>query len=358
MPLPSPSTRSSGAPFRLAMRGALGQVRHVSTVPVRSAAGDVARVYSAVEAEFGLLAPPVALHAPAPDLLVAAWSLLRESLLVSGSVPRAEREAVATGVSLANECPYCVQVHASVLGGLQPGTGAHGLRSGDLSAVTDPRLRELVLWARDGGPAPVPDGDVPELLAVVLAFHYLNRMVHVFLGPSPLPAGLPSAVGGFAAGVLGRMLAPTAALRRAPEASDGARDAVGLPPDLGWASPRSVPARAVTAIDRHGDRVLGPAERDAVHRALAVPPAAGTPVTAQRIDGLLADVPAGRRAAARLALLTAIAPYRVDDTVVEAYRAATPGRHGDADVLAVTAWAALAAARERTGRLAAQQQAA
>ena len=355
MPVPFPST-----PFQLALRGALGQVRHLSTVPVRSATGTVAEVYAAVETEFGLLAPPVALHAPAPDLLVAVWSLLRESLLVGGTVPRAAKEAVATGVSLANACPYCVEVHAAVLGGLEPGSGARGLRAGGLPAVTEPRLRDLVRWGRDGGPAPGEDGTVPELLAVVLAFHYLNRVVHVFLGPSPLPPGLPPAAGGIVSNLLGRALAPVARKARRSASSD---EDVEPPADLSWAAPRPALARAlgrvVAAVDGQGVRVLGGDERHAVRRALALPLDALPPAAlGERIAALLADVPPGRRPAARLAVLTAVAPHRVDDTVIEDYRASAPERHADADLLAVVAWAALTAARELTGRRAARQRSA
>ncbi|CAA9409576.1 MAG: hypothetical protein AVDCRST_MAG66-1956, partial [uncultured Pseudonocardia sp.] len=60
--------------------------------------------------------------------------------------------------------------------------------------------------------------------------------------------------------------------------------------------------------------------------------------------------PAPARPAARLALRTALAPHRVDDATVAAFRARRPD---PADLVTVTAWASLSAARARTRRAAA-----
>ncbi|HEY0697362.1 MAG TPA: carboxymuconolactone decarboxylase family protein, partial [Micromonospora sp.] len=97
--------------------GALGltQIRYVSAVRRGRATGLVARVYKQMEVDFGVLAPPVALHAPAPETIAAAWMLLRETLIVPGVAPRAAKEAVATAVSLGNACPYCATIHNNAL---------------------------------------------------------------------------------------------------------------------------------------------------------------------------------------------------------------------------------------------------
>ncbi|NBE53877.1 alkylhydroperoxidase, partial [Streptomyces sp. YC537] len=68
------------------LRGALKDVRHIRAVAPDSAEGLAARVYAQLERDFGVLAPPVALHSPAPPVLAAAWTLLREVLLVEGRV--------------------------------------------------------------------------------------------------------------------------------------------------------------------------------------------------------------------------------------------------------------------------------
>src|SRR4051794_40035248 len=103
----------AGSLLHKALRRSLDQIRYVT--PVRAPAADdtVARVYQQVERDFGMLAPPVALHSPAPGPLAACWMMLRESLLADGQVQRGAKEAVAAAVSVANSCPYCVTVHAA-----------------------------------------------------------------------------------------------------------------------------------------------------------------------------------------------------------------------------------------------------
>src|SRR3954466_10645569 len=115
---------------RFALRRTLRDVKYVEAVRPRHARGLVRDVYRQVERDFGMLAPPVALHSPAPEVLAAAWLMLRESLgagggwvgggagVGGGTGSGAGREAGAAAVSAANSCPYCVEVHAMALGTL------------------------------------------------------------------------------------------------------------------------------------------------------------------------------------------------------------------------------------------------
>src|SRR5688500_10461272 len=178
-----------------ATRGpAVAHVRHVSPVAPRAAGGLVAAVYRQVERDFGMLAPPVSLHSPAPEVLAACWLMLRESLIAShpsagtahqmtprtaiavapGSpgqpaVPddrtaaaastgqeaaaatladasrmvaatRDAKEAVAAAVSLSNRCPYCVEVHGATLIGLVRSPDAVAIAEGRIDAVGDPAM--------------------------------------------------------------------------------------------------------------------------------------------------------------------------------------------------------------------------
>src|SRR5262245_50813111 len=84
-------------------------VKYVHAVPPEAATGLVAAVYAQLAEDFQITAPLV-LHSPAPRLLAAAWCVLRETL-IAGHLPRAHKEAIATGVSHANACPYCISVH-------------------------------------------------------------------------------------------------------------------------------------------------------------------------------------------------------------------------------------------------------
>lgn len=322
----------------LALRRSLNGIEHVVPVRPAGASGLVARVYRQVEGEFGLLAPPIALHSPVPGVLAASWLMLRETLLAAGSLDRASKEAIAAAVSAANACPYCVEVHTAALGDAEVDDewSAWAARSGDRDRA---------------GAAPGPAAWLPEALGVVTTFHYLNRMVTIFLPESPLPAGLPTAVKGTARRMLTRIMAPEE-IRRAGESLDLLPPAA-LPADLAWAEPNpaigAAFARACAAIDAAALNVVPAPVRVLVRDELAAwtgrPPGLGR----GWVEDAVAVAPQADRAIARLGLLTALAPFQVDEEVIAQARkrlAAEDGAAGaDAALIALTAWASLTTAR-------------
>ena len=219
-------------------------------------------MYQGVAEEFGVLAPPVALHAPAPQVLAASWLMLRETLIATGQVDRAVKEAVATAVSVGNTCPFCVAVHSKTLSGL---TGA-AIEARAGGSAADPRVREAQAWARDCGteegalrhePA-CPVGEAPDLIGTAVLLHYLNRMVNVFLGEVPLPPGVPKIALGRVMRTLGGMMQRAAREPHPPGASLDLLAPAPLPGDLSWASGNAAVAdafaRACAAIDAAGTR--------------------------------------------------------------------------------------------------------
>ncbi|GAA4092475.1 carboxymuconolactone decarboxylase family protein [Actinomadura miaoliensis] len=336
---------------RAARKGAQEQVRHVRVVRHDAARGRVAEVYAQVEREFGILAPPVILHSPVPDVLAAVWMTLRETLVATGRADRAAKEAVAAAVSLGNRCPYCVDVHGMTLYGLVRGRDAAAVAEGRLDAVADPRVRAVATWARDlGGPGrrplPLPAAEAGELAGVAVVFHYLNRMVNVFLGESPFPPGLPARARGGLMRVIGRSLRPNSLRHREPGASLPLLPAAPPPGDMSWAAGAPTVAdafaRAAAVVDAAGGRSVPAAVREMVAAELAdwdgAPPGLGRSWTERPLAGLPdADRPAGR-----LALLTAMASYQVDARVVEEVR---EGGCDDASLVELASWAAFTAAR-------------
>jgi hypothetical protein len=323
-------------------------IRHVTPVPPGTATGPVAAVYAQVIREFGMLAPPVSLHSPAPDTLAAAWLMLRESLLATGPADRAAKETVATAVSLDNACPYCVDVHGTALHGLVRGGAVTALIGGGPDTIADPRLRQVARWARDGGAA-----QRPELVGVAVTFHYLNRMVNVFLTDSPLPPTVPSRLRAGILRTVGTLMAPVTRRRRTPGSSLGLLPAAPLPADLAWAAGRPTVAaafaRAAAAIDAAGRRCVPVPVRQLVRAELAGWDGRPLPPVTDRFDAALAGLAEADRPAGRLALLTALASYRVDDRVVARARRSVPD---DASLVRLVSWASLSAARRLGGRYA------
>jgi AhpD family alkylhydroperoxidase len=348
----------SGSLMRTALRRSQAQIRHVSPIRPRAARGLVAAVYAQVEQEFGMLAPPVTLHSPAAEPLAACWLMLRETLLASGLAERAAKEAVASAVSAANACPYCVTVHSATLDGLAHRGDAAALAANQIDSVTDPALRGLAAWAHAGtaperaamATAPFPADHAPELIGVCVTFHYLNRMVNVFLGDGPLPPDIPAMVRTTALRLLGRFMArsardhiqPGAALRLLPDRP--------LPRDLSWAaSNRSVAgafARASTAIGSAARRSVPEPVRELVMVELAQ--WNGQPAGLGRawIDDAVSRLRPAQRPAGRLALLTAVASYQVGQHDIDEFRRHQPEDHV---LIELTSWASLAAARRIGG---------
>lgn len=338
--------------IRTGVERSLAEVRHVTPVPRASARGLVADTYRQVDREFGVLAPPLVLHSPSPTVLAAAWSMLQATLVRPGVAQRADKEAVAAAVSVANRCPYCVEVHSSVLGGLGGGRAAELIGQGRLDALPPGRLRRLARWARatsglagEPPPQPFPADAAAEHIGVVVTFHLLNRMVNIFLRESPMPVGAPPMVRRAIRRGLGQVMRLAAA--RLP---DGQRDlllpAASAPDDLDWTAGNAdiadAFARAVGAIEQAGRRAASDAVRDLVVDRVAgwdgQPPGVSRSWVQEATAGLAAvDRPLGR-----LAVLAAFASYQVDDEIIASCRSSGSD---DEALIGLTAWASLQAAR-------------
>jgi AhpD family alkylhydroperoxidase len=335
--------------MRKLLRRSVRQVRHVEPVLAGSARGLVADVYAQVERDFGMLAPPVALHSPSPEVLAAVWLTLRETLLV-GTTRRQDREAVAAAVSAANSCPYCVEVHGSTLRVLSPGRDAEAIAGGRTDLVADPVLRRTAAWAVAAEPMPLTAMEASELAGVAVTFHYLNRMVNVFLGESALPPELPAAVRGPLTRVLGRVLRPRAALepgrslRLLPEAV--------LPADMAWAvgSPpvADAYAQAAAAIEAAGRRAVPRPVRDLLTSTLDGWDGRRIGMSRAWVGVATAGLGPDLVPIAVLTLLTALASYQVVPSDVARFREVSPG---DRALVEATAWASMTAARRVGERL-------
>jgi AhpD family alkylhydroperoxidase len=356
---PSRKTRTApvaGQLLRTALRRSPNHIRHVAAVRPRSASALTARVYEQTERDFGVIAPPVALHAPAPGPLAASWLMLRESLVADGLVPRPAKEAIAAAVSLSNSCPYCIEVHSVAMYGLAGSADASALSGDRLAEISDPQARRLAQWARTsrqrdtaGADRPFSDDEAPEVIGTALIFHYLNRMVNIFLDDSPLPANLPAAARSNAGRVLAWHMGTTA-----DSAHPAGRSLFLLPPaepgaDLSWAASNPIIldafARSMAAIDEAGEQFVPEPVRELVLQVLRDWDGSDPGLGGDWLADALAPLPDAVRPVGRLAMLTALASYRVDRTVIELCRS-RPHEPDDEALISVTAWASLAAARQ------------
>ncbi|MFT5466235.1 MAG: AhpD family alkylhydroperoxidase [Verrucomicrobiales bacterium] len=312
--------------------------------------------------EFGFIPAPVLLHSPSRDLYAGMWILLRETLVV-GEVPRQIKEALSLVVSNQNQCPFCIDSHEMALHSLrQPGI-ADAIARGVPEEIEDEPVAQAVGWAtgKESGFAPDP-ADLPEMLAIVVGFHYLNRIVNVFLEESPLPTPkrapfLKKMMRWFGARMIRQFFAvkfePGASLQFLPEAE--------LSSELSWASASPNVAAALArfdqAIGREADQSVSPQVQQLLKDALPEwddqKPGMGRDWLDSAVEGHGLDEK--ENALARLGLLSMLASYQVcDDDIAKARTSGATDR----ELVATVAWACFTIAKRIGNRLAPGQSAA
>ncbi|MGW1955929.1 carboxymuconolactone decarboxylase family protein [Streptomyces sp. NPDC001920] len=293
--------------------------RHTEPLPPKSATGTVAEVYAQLGLDFGIAEPSTfVVLSSAPGLLAPTWALMRESL-IAGAGDRTGKELVALGVSLANKCPFCVDAHTVLL----HATGDHALAE-RLARGLPPQDEEharVLEWGRRtrvpgaaSTPYPFPRAHAPAYLGTALTFHFINRMASALLTENLLPAGaqrfraVRSLAGRSLARTVRRPARPGAALSLLdhPDPGEAPAWAAGTPVGLAYA--------ALLRAALSGAGLLDTDDQDLVESVM------------QDWDGThppldLAGFPDRReRPGARLALLAALAPYRITDADVAAWR--------------------------------------
>lgn len=323
------------------------QITHVRPVFDPAPGTLTAGVYEQVERDLRVVIPPMLMHSPAPYVLAASWALMRETLHATGAAQRRDKEIVAAAVSVANTCPYCVDTHTTGLYDLASEHDAEALAADRLDDVLDPGARALARWGRlchlvDEPVLRDPPFDAvqaAELIGVAVTFHYLTRMVNVFLPSYLLSPRLRGATRRRLKQGISRAMRPVLRQRAIPGEALGFLPPAPLPPDAGWASANptlaDAVARASAVFDDAGAETLSPAVRELVLTRLADWRGETMGISRTWSEDAIETLPAGEQAIGRLALLTAFASYQVDGDVVDAYRRE---RVNDEQLVKATAW--------------------
>lgn len=331
------------------------QVRYLSPILASQAKGQVAEIYQQARKDFQLV-PPITLFSPFPDLLAVLWSVSRESQIASGIVSRSNKEAVAAAVSTINTCPYCVDAHAGMLYATSADDAVRAVLEDDLTAINSEKTRHLVQWALatrslDNNilhTPPFSAEEAPEIVGTALLFHFVNRMVSVFLTDSPLPiASSYPRLRKLATRIFGATAAKTIASKTPfPGESLKFISAAPLPDEFAWArnSPVITDAWAgfIQLIETSGEELLSDVVRNCVQRHLQIWQGQTMGLGKQWLQEMSNELSNEDKAVAELLLLTAFAPYQVDEQVITRFRQQIPE---DRDLLAATAWASLAAVK-------------
>lgn len=230
---------------------------------------------------------------------------------------------------------------------------ASAIRRDDYDSIYDPQLHTIVQWilanrtqnTSEPFPPPFSPNDAPEIIGTAITFHYINRMVNVFLGDTLVP--VPSAF----KGLMGRLFGATAGKRfvhRALHQGDSLKfvPQANLPEDLSWAATNTAVAGAFAGfakvVEEAGREVLPEQVRALVSERVQAWNGEAMGISRHWVENAVVEINEAHRAAARLALLTALASYQVDASVVEGFQSQYPD---DGQLIAATAWASFTAAR-------------
>ena len=88
---------------------------HIKTVEVNEAAGELKDIYSKVVGERGKLSNILKIHSLLPKTMITHLDFYMSIMFNKAGIRRADAELIATVVSAANKCEYCVNHHAEAL---------------------------------------------------------------------------------------------------------------------------------------------------------------------------------------------------------------------------------------------------
>ncbi len=165
----------------------------IRTVPPGEASGELREAYEGVAKSRGKVANVVAVHGLNPRALTAMMDLYLAIMYGPSPLPRSQREMIATAVSSANGCGYCVSHHAEALRVTAKddrlvATVARDYRQAPLGPEERALLDYAIKLTRE--PASVTRGDIQRLRdqgfddraildanLVASIFNYFNRVV-------------------------------------------------------------------------------------------------------------------------------------------------------------------------------------
>jgi AhpD family alkylhydroperoxidase len=312
--------------------------RFFTPAPPKAASGLTAEVYRQMRDEFLGPMPTFQALSAVPEVLAATWALMREALL-AGDASRADRELVASAVSRANRCRFCVDAHVMLLHAL----GEHELAEAIARGQTPPRRRhaELAAWA-EASRSPTatawtsPYG--PEVTGTLLAFHFINRIVSALLDPDLLPGGLQRSP--VVRTVGGRLYAKAAREPKEPGRSLPLLGAGTTPPAWAGDSPIGIAYASLKNAATQGGDLLSEMARQTVTATVRWEDGRHPVRPAEWAADLVRELPGTDRVGTRIALLAAFAPGAISPGDVALWRLSHPA---GADLVRLVAYGAITA---------------
>ncbi|HWF10867.1 MAG TPA: hypothetical protein VG297_20505 [Bryobacteraceae bacterium] len=325
------------------------QIRYLKSIDYGAAAGLAGAVMQQMETDF-LVGPPLTVHMPHPELMAGLWSLCRECL-AARCIPRTSGDVIAGTVSRLNECPYCFSIHTSMLHSFDAPELADAVLAD--RPIADEQANALACWAAatlTPGAAilktpPFTAAQAAQVIGTAICFHYLNRIVNVFL--DPMPGSTVSWLKSPMSRMNGRIMRQRLSSQRlAPGRFLNSDPAIELPAEFRWAAGDANIAggarRFIAAAEAAGHESVNPSVRSCVLERIQTWNGEAPGLGRGWLEEAVAPLRETLRPSARLALVTALAAYQMDEGIVASFRAIQPR---DRDLINTAAWGSYSAAR-------------
>jgi len=327
-------------------------IKYINSISPSTADGIVTEVYAQIKRDFGAVVEPFLLHSSLPKLLAGIWAACRETELL-GIVPRNVKEIIASAVSQANQCPYCVDAHTIMLNAIGEHKIAGLLSSSTASEIDDPKLRVISEWALSTRSPksdiilspPFSSKEAPEIIGMAVLYHYINKMVSIFLSETPLPSNR-----GWLKGTLKRIAGWyfSFSVKRSKSQGESLKflPASELPLNLIWSQDSPYVGRAFAqfyaVIDEIGKNSLADSIRDCIQKFVNAWNGEHPGMSRQWAEKAVQDLDDKLKEAGRLVLVSAIAPYQVDEQMIVRFRDIYPK---DETLLGALAWGSFTVAK-------------
>ena len=331
------------------------QIKYLKAITPDQAEGKLAEVYLQVRRDFQLV-PPMTLFSPVANLMAGLWSISRESQIASGLISREDKEAISAAVSSINTCDYCIDAHVGMLHGTSAHAVADSMLAGDMEGVDDPKTKSLINWALATRTPqsellkkpPFSTEEMPEVIGTALSYHFINRMVALFLGTSPLPVNTSKPM---LRKIATRIFGATAGKSIATKQVSGGDSLVflpesSLPQAFSWAESNTHIAKAYagfsSVMESAGEKTIPKEVRSHLINYLEKWQGEDMPLSRQWLEEAIKDLEEAHQDCARLVFLTALSPYQVDKKIIADFRKQYPT---DEALLSATCWASYAATK-------------
>jgi AhpD family alkylhydroperoxidase len=326
------------------------QVRFLEPPDYRRATGLARAALDQMDRDF-VIGPPITVHISNPELMTGLWSAARECL-AAGQNQRARGEVIAATISRLNTCPYCFDIHTSMLHSFGEHDAAHAVRRGH--DIANANMQALARWAKatlqPSNPIlaspPFTRHESPAMVGTALCFHYLNRITNVFLEGSAMMLKGSGWLKGGMISISGRFLRSRLTTQKVQPGQFLIPCSGDLPAEFAWAECNPNIAggflRFTEAAEAAGNESIEPDVRACVSNYIAEWQGEAPGLGQAWLEAAVAPLADIGRPTARLALLAALAPHQVEEHLVADFRALKPR---DRDLVNVTSWGAYTTVR-------------